>query len=508
MDATAGAGRKIGDRTPGGQRRTLASAVPERPVLILIFLISLVIPLNFFLGTLRLSPYRVLLLVMFIPLFVQWISGKMGRVILPDVLILIYSFWIPLALMVNHGSERVAFGGVTALESFGAYLLGRVMIQGRDAFAYFVRCLLIVLLALLPWIAIEALTGNRLIATIVRGAGMHFGIAHQEMRWGMNRAQGPFEHPILWGVFASSGFALAYYSLGLQKKAVGLLWTAIAGLATFFSLSMGAFLSGMIQMGLILYDKISGNLKNRWRIFLSMTIATYIFFYMFSHRGLVGIFIANFAFNHFAASVRLQTWDFGTDVVLANPLFGIGFHDWPRPFWLTGSVDNFWLLNAMRYGLPAALALVAAVILIAVRIGRSRIDDPMVAAQRLGFLFSLAGICFALTSVHAWNALYSYFFFLVGAGVWMIDAPSKTQHTTHRDRASSAIGGDSHRERHDGTPRRPGEPRSDGLTTSGRAQRTYGTPARGSRLRKRRLSSWPPRVQPHPRPPAGCDPVP
>jgi hypothetical protein len=151
-----------------------------------------------------------------------------------------------------------------------------------------------------------------------------------------------------------------------------------------------------------------------------VSVTIYVFFLLFSHRGITGILAQEIAFNPFAAMVRLHTWNYGFEAALGSPIFGIGYADWARPFWLTSSVDNFWLLNAMRYGLPAAALMIAGIIILLWRVATVETQDERFAAYRLGFVVALVGMSLSLGTVHAWNALYSYFFFLLGAGVWMI----------------------------------------------------------------------------------------
>ena len=45
-----------------------------------------------------------------------------------------------------------------------------------------------------------------------------------------------------------------------------------------------------------------------------------------------------------------------------HPVFGIGLNDWTRPWWRAkmASFDNFWLLQAMRFGLPTLIFLALA----------------------------------------------------------------------------------------------------------------------------------------------------
>src|SRR5262249_41902825 len=68
-----------------------------------LFLIGLVVPWVFYFGSLRMSVYRILLLLMFLPCVGVWLAGKAGRIRIADIALLLYSFWVIVSLSVNHG---------------------------------------------------------------------------------------------------------------------------------------------------------------------------------------------------------------------------------------------------------------------------------------------------------------------------------------------------------------------------------------------------------------------
>ena len=104
---------------------------------------------------------------------------------------------------------------------------------------------------------------------------------------------------------------------------------------------------------------------------------------------------------------------------IALLVFGIGFGDWLRPTWMSDSMDNFWLLTAVRYGLPALLFLAAAIIVLALRQVRANANDAEVNRHRMAWLAITIGIAVSGITVHLWNAVFAYFFFLIGSGAWM-----------------------------------------------------------------------------------------
>lgn len=394
----------------------------SRRVAVIVFLITLTIPVIFYIGPMRLSVYRFYLLLAFVPLIALWMSGRAGAVTKADVLIVLFVLWASISLTVNHSANEIwEFTGMLAVETLGAYLLGRVMIRSACDFQAMVRVLSLLILACLPLVLFEVVTDRQLLNEVIRSFAHTLGNVVMEPRLGLQRAQGPFEHPILFGVFASSGFSLAYFALASRGRGQSLGFTAIAGLMTFLSLSVGAFLSVIVQVIFIIWDRMMRQVRRRWRLLLILFVAAYVLVDLISNRSPVEVFISYLTFNTGNAYNRVLIWHFGTAEVWRHPLFGIGLHDWQRAYWMSTSMDNFWLLNAVRYGLPALVLLMAAFFLQARGVGKLESRDPLVNRCKTGWLMALGGICIALCTVHLWNATYCYLLFLLGSGAWMLD---------------------------------------------------------------------------------------
>src|SRR3954447_5910748 len=58
-----------------------------------LFLIALVVPWLFYFGELRMSLYRIVLLLMILPCLSMWMAGKAGRKRVADIVLLLYAFW-------------------------------------------------------------------------------------------------------------------------------------------------------------------------------------------------------------------------------------------------------------------------------------------------------------------------------------------------------------------------------------------------------------------------------
>jgi hypothetical protein len=108
----------------------------------------------------------------------------------------------------------------------------------------------------------------------------------------------------------------------------------------------------------------------------------------------------------------------------ASPWIGIGLNDWIRPWFMgSSSVDNFWLLMAMRYGMPGFLLLALGYawgLTLAMR--RDLTADPVLSQIRRAWVFTFVGLTFTLSTVHVWTSIYSFTFFMFGAGMWLLTA--------------------------------------------------------------------------------------
>jgi O-antigen ligase len=411
---------EVGWIAQGDQLNTTKSHLRTRRLsgkghfLLVIFLVSLLIPLSINIGQLRLTPYRIVLLILFLPLLVQIFASKAGRVTTTDWLVILYGFWIFISLLVIHGASEIPFAGISVVELLGGYFAGRILVRGPDDYKRVFGILMVALIFLLPFAVLETVTGKLIIPDLLRILGDTPERAWSAYgRMGLERVYSVFDHPILYGLFCT--ITLANFALIARSRSGIVLAMALALISISLSLSSGPLLAALLQCVLLGWYWIFGS---RWKPLIALMIALYMGFVIAADRSLPSFIIEKISFNPMTGWVRLAVFQYGWQSVMDHPIFGIGLGDWVRPSWLTGSVDNFWLLNAMRYGLPGG-ALIVGVFLshffAASWASQHVAENSML---RSAHLIALAATAFTLATVHIWGSLYVFLMFYMGAGGW------------------------------------------------------------------------------------------
>jgi hypothetical protein len=204
----------------------------------------------------------------------------------------------------------------------------------------------------------------------------------------------------------------------------------------FLALSSGALLAMALQLFLIGWYLVFEKQKRRWWMLVGLFIAMYVFIDIFSNRTPIQVFMSYATFSAGTAYWRGLIFEWGLLNIIGDRShdipaalwLGIGINDWIRPaFMHTSSVDNFWLLMGMRYGLPGLLFLMIGYVVIIAKVMRRNFeDDPEMSRIRRAWVFTFIGLTFTLCTVHVWTNVYSFVFFIFGAGVWITTETAKS----------------------------------------------------------------------------------
>jgi hypothetical protein len=404
-------------RRSGRRMETPQLAAATAAAFLALFLASMMIPMSFTVAGLRLSPIRVVMLLAFIPLMVRLVAGRAGRINVVDVLMIAHCLWMLLASTVVMGFERLPYISMTIVELLGGYLVGRTLILSEIDYRTFFRYFLWTLAFMLPFGLVEFLTTRQPLNDLVDLVADTYRRGDStRARWGLMRAQGSFEHPILFGLYCSIAFAHVFY-LYRDSIAKRLTLMPFVGFMTFMSLSSAPFLSVAMQMGMIVWDKAT---RSRWWLLFGLTVAAYIVVDMLSNRTPITILINYVPFDAHTAWTRVVQWDWGVRNLMQSPIFGLGISfEWERPSWLVNSVDNFWLVVAMRYGIPGIGLLLATIAFAIWRVIRARNLAEGEENCRTAYMVALVGLLFALATVHIWGAVAVLTMFFIGAGQWL-----------------------------------------------------------------------------------------
>ncbi len=401
------------------------------PPIVWVYLILVVVPIGIQAGPLFLTGLRVCLLCMIIPLLIRLFSREFGRILATDLLFIVHLAWSTVALLFNNPDVVIQQTGSTGVEFLGGYIVGRACVRSAETFLALARALVGLVLVMIPFAVFEALTGRSLWIEVLQSVpGLRTvadarATARNLFGFTLERVQLGFAHPIHFGLFCAVTFSMCVVALeghfGTARRWVtGALLAGAACLA----LSAGAIVAIAIQIGLILWAALFARVQHRWWILIGLTVTSYVVVDLLSNRTPIQVFMSYATFSPQTAYWRATTFEWGMASVWNHPIFGTGLNDWVRPtFMKSDSVDNFWLLMAMRYGIPGFLALATGYLWLLWRVMRRDLSsDPSLNRLRRAWVYTCLGMSFTLCTVHVWTAIFSFTFFMLGAGAWFLSA--------------------------------------------------------------------------------------
>jgi hypothetical protein len=394
---------------------------------VFLFLTTLLVPWAIYIGTLRLAMYRFVLLVMMLPCLVMWITGRAGRIRTADIALLMFSFWCMFSLIVIHGTELpIQTAGIVFLETVAPYMLARCYIRDEDDFYNLVQLMFGIVLLLFPFAFVEFVTGKDIWRDLFAAIWPVQVDKQMPSRGGLTRVQMGFDHPILFGICIASILAPVYLVLGYRRGlAQRSFKTAIVGAVSFMSLSAGPFVSLVLQVFLLSCNFLVRAIKIPWTILIGLMVLISLALQLVAKRSLLDIAAGFLVFESGSYWYRRMIWDYGVTSVLQHPLNGIGLNNWERGSDMSASIDNFWLMLAMRYGLPASFLLLLTMLSIFLALSFKKHLDDKITAYRTAFLISMTAFFLAGWTVHFWDTGYVLFLFMLGSGGWILDVRPK-----------------------------------------------------------------------------------
>lgn len=320
-----------------------------------ILILSFFLPaeLSFFVGDVRLEIYRVVLLLLSPYAFLFFFRRSWSGI---DYSLLSFTVFVLISVLFNKGLAGVQEVGIQILEVFVVFLLGYAAIarNGYEEFKKYITLFLVLYLILAPFAVYEALTGHRIlhdIAASLSGVQTIVYMSPDDMRLGLYRAMSIFATPIFYSMVSAFLFFLTWNIYSGGKRAfflLGLLVAIVCAVTSVGFLMIFMQLAILITMGRLFRSELLRNIS-------IISAVVLLFVIEITSDGGVGKWIAlNLALNEWNGYIRYLQWVYAYDDILRKPFLGPG--DWTRPYWMPSSIDAYWLVLAVKYGIPSALS--------------------------------------------------------------------------------------------------------------------------------------------------------
>jgi len=397
------------------------------PVLALVAAFLCPTELSLYIADLRIPPHRAALLAL-LPFALWRMCTHQGVKIRSfDVAFVLFNVWTIAIFTYHHGHpDGLVYGTSLAIDGFGAYLIARAWVRDHATMLATLRAVGYAILVAAAIALPETLFGRNFTHDLLREITGYVHPTAVERRLGLTRAYGSFDHPIHYGTFCAAMLALYWYaarSSGERVKRIALICAA-----TFLGLSSAPILCLLLQITMLAWERATRGALNRTSITLMALAGLYVGAACVMTRSPINLIATGMTLDSWTGYYRLQIWENGLLSVYANPWTGIGLNEWDRPWWMASpTVDAFWLVIAMREGIPGLLLALAGLTLIGSAAYRRGLNHPNLACRRLarGWFMSLIALVLVGTTVHYWNVLYAFFFFFVGLAGWLADPLQK-----------------------------------------------------------------------------------
>ncbi len=363
-----------------------------------------------------LPPYRFFLIPALLFVMARAIRGSF-KFVLPDYLIIAATAWIWLALYMTSEFNDFFTGAVAeTIDIALSYFLARATIRTLRDLRMFLLLMLPGLVVMAMVIVLESVTHTHILQPIVGGIMGVGGYYPIDERMGLMRGRGPFAHAILAGIFFAS-FLPLYVQSGIRG------WPRVAGIlasiAAFFTVSSAALLALTTATALLIYNWITHRVENiTWRLFFTVLTLFVVLAEFGTKSGSFNLIMRFGSLNSSSAFNRVLIWRYGSQNVANNPWFGLGYADWERPHWLGKSVDHYWLLQAMKFGIfPSLCIAIATTLAVLAAIRAARAHTGIDRETLRGVAITLAVFGLGIVSVSIWLSVHVWFYMVVGITV-------------------------------------------------------------------------------------------
>jgi hypothetical protein len=323
-------------------------------------------------------------------------------------------------ILLNGGFRPYAL--VEILEFLGGYMLGRAFFFGPLSLQIFVRVFKVVVISLVFLAMLDVLSGRRFTAELFSTIfPVNVDLGEVQVRYNFVRATSTFPTAELYGTFCSVAAGIFLFSERTVSRKI--LFGGIACFGCLLSISSGPVLALGIVLATYGYDRVLKRYPGRWRFFVKILLAFIILFFVVDvvirenelmHPLL--IVVRNLTFDPQTGYFRSEQWEHAMPIIMLSPWIGNGFNfSVQAGDNMVLSVDNFYLVMAWRFGIPATILFVLTMVSVS-QTGRGTEAQTDSYMNDMRTAFSLAVWTFATVgiTVHLWDATWIFWSLCIG----------------------------------------------------------------------------------------------
>lgn len=376
-------------------------------------LIGLVIPAweaEIKVGGAKFTAGRLAVTILAIPALV--VLFRRGRhLVAADIAAIFMATWMLYAAVATGGFGSLASPAGESLQFLFAYFVGRAFYSSPAALDTFIRMLTALTFLMVAEAAAEHVTGRWLAhdaaAAIFGGTPLS-----PTFRGSSIRATATLDHPILFGVFC----ALVNAMLLLWEESRGrrIMLSVLCLTGCVLSQSSAALIAYALGVAAYAYDRLMRNIGARWTTFWILVCAGMSLIFLIAEHP-IGWVLSHLTLDPQSGYYRILIWDAALERIGERPIVGYAFQLFHENI-LDATVDSVWLVEALRYGIPAIVFLLWANIAAVWPTRRRGLDTDNDFQQRMSFAFTIVLLLFVFSgiTVHFWNYIWIFWGLCIG----------------------------------------------------------------------------------------------
>lgn len=397
-----------------------SSAIQKRPyvpqrrhsLIVWVALIGLLFPaILFSVGGVNLTPGRFVVILLLVPAIILLLKVD-RKSVASDFFATALAIWVLASSVLNGGFKP--YVAAEALELLGAYLIGRAFVFGPSQLRTFIGTLQQITIVIVALALLDTLSGRHVtLDSFGIETPLSRSISQQNYRLGLVRASSVFEGAEHYGTFCVAAASIFLYS---ERGIRQILYVGISLLGCALALSSGPLMGMAVVAGMFAYDRILQRYSWRWKLLVTTVLSFLLLIFVTSDHPIEWILV-HMTLDSETGFFRIGTWNAAIPLIKSSPFVGYGLSalgDTPEAQLYLSSVDCLWLVEALRYGIPAVILLILTMFSPLLKKTQIFAPDPNFHNIQTGFTLAIVAIGLIGVSVHFWDAPWLFFNLCVG----------------------------------------------------------------------------------------------